>query len=220
MQKRFLGDAKDSFKWDYHDYLASRLAYPQLTIALMMNPDGTNTHGRTKPEEFPAEPCVIDFCRGLRKSKDVESIKELPKRTGAGYGVQLHHGSELPRNASRPSYFSGLDSSCDQLVLLDPDNGFEPEKSCTTQHVGYRDAARVLDQLSEGSVISVFQHFRRVRFADDFAQIRQRLGACCSTAIFWHELMFVAITKSQRTLDRVVAINSRYSADKPVEVIA
>ena len=211
MQTRFLGDAKDSFKWHYHDYLASRLALPRLAIALMMNPDGTNTHGRTRPEEFPADPCVLDFCRDLRRRQDVEGIKALPGHTGAEYEVLLHRGSELLSNQSRRHYFADLGASCDQLVLLDPDNGFEPEKSCTTQHVRYEDVRQVLDQLTEGSVISVFQHFRYVTFADDYAQISERLGSCHSTAIHWHELMFVAVTRSQRTLDRVRAANREYA---------
>ena len=211
MQTRFLGDAKDSFEWHYHDHLASRLALPRLAIALMMNPDGTNTHGRTRPEEFPADPCVLDFCRDLRRSKDVEAIKTLPGYTGAAYGVSLHRGSELLSNATHKHYFAGLEASCDQLVLLDPDNGFEPEGSCTTQHVRYEDVGQVLDQLSEGSVVSVFQHFRYVTFADDYARIRERLGPCHSTAVHWHGLMFVAVTRSQRTLDRVRAANREYA---------
>jgi hypothetical protein len=211
MQTRFLGDAKDSFKWHYHDYLASRLALPRLAIALLMNPDGANSPGRTRPEEFPADPCVLDLCRDLRKSKDVEEIKALPGHTGADYEVLLHRGSELLSNQSRRHYFADLDASCDQLVLLDPDNGFEPEKSCTTQHVRYEDVSQVLDQLTEGSVISVFQHFRYVTFADDYARISERLGSCHSTAIHWHELMFVAVTRSQRTLDRVRAANREYA---------
>jgi len=31
MKRQFLGDSNDSFKWDYHDYLATRLGYPQLS---------------------------------------------------------------------------------------------------------------------------------------------------------------------------------------------
>jgi hypothetical protein len=211
MQARFLGDAKDSFKWHCHNYLASRLALPRLSIALMMNPDGANTHGRTRPEEFPADPRVLEFCRDLRRSKDVEGIKSLPERTGAHYEVRLHRGSELLSNQSRTRYFADLDASCDQLVLLDPDNGFEPEKSCTTQHVRYEDVRQVLDQLTEGSEISVFQHFRYVPFADDYARISERLGSCHSTAIHWDALMFVAVTRSQRTLDRVRAANRDYA---------
>jgi hypothetical protein len=211
MQARFLGDAKDSFKWHYHDYLASRLALPRLAIALMMNPDGTNTHGRTRPEEFPADPCVLDFCRDLHSSRDVEGIKALPRHTGADYEVLLHRGSELLSNQSRRRYFADLDASCDQLVLLDPDNGFEPERSCTTQHARYEDVSQVLDQLTEGSVVSVFQHFRYVTFADDYARISERLGSRHVTAIHWRELMFVAIARSQRTLDRVRAANREYA---------
>jgi len=39
MKKQYLGDSKDSFKWDYHDFLAGELNYPVLNIMLMMTPD-------------------------------------------------------------------------------------------------------------------------------------------------------------------------------------
>jgi len=39
MKLQYLGDSKDSFKWDYHDFLARGLGYSKFTIALMMTPD-------------------------------------------------------------------------------------------------------------------------------------------------------------------------------------
>ena len=74
-------------------------------------------------------------------------------------------------------YFSGLDGAGDALVFLDPDNGFEPQRSCTDKHVRYGEVSRVIEQLSADSVVSVFQHFRRVPFPEDFARIRRRLGS-------------------------------------------
>ena len=220
MQRRFLGDAKDSFKWDYHDYLASELGYDRLTVAYMMLLDGTNnTHGRRKPEEFPARQCVIELCHALRDSRDPMQIDELPKATGATYRVDLHRGETLLTKDNRAGYFAGFDGDRDQLVFLDPDNGFEP-KTCTPQHVCYEDVARVLGQVTEGSVVSVFQHFRRVTFPDDFAGIRKRLDGCHSTAIYWRELMFVAVARTHETIERIRVANRAYAQGKPVKVIA
>lgn len=117
-------------------------------------------------------------------------------------------------------YFSGFDSTREQLVFLDPDNGFEPEKSCDDKHVSYRDIATLVGQLSGTSIVSVFHHFRRVSFPDDFARIRARLGSTCySTAIYWHSLMFVAVGKSEQSMEAVIAANKRYARDRPVKVI-
>ena len=122
-------------------------------------------------------------------------------------------------NQNRKDYFSGLSVEQNQVVLLDPDNGFEPEKSFSENHVLYSDIAILLDQISKESVISVFQHFRRKPFKKDFVRIKQRLLGYYTTAIYKPSLMFVAISRSQKTIKKVLATNARYSKMYPVEVI-
>jgi hypothetical protein len=221
MQRRFLGDSKDSFKWDYHDHLARELAYTQLTVALMMTPDGKkNTQGQTEPEEFPARECIIEFCHQLRASSDPQRIRNLPEATGATYQVLLHRGVALLTQDGRSEYFTGFDTEDDQLVFLDPDNGFEPQ-TCTAQHVRYEDVARVLRQVTQGSVVSVFQHFRYRKFGDDFAEIRERLGGCHSTAIYSDNVnvMIVGVTESRQTIERVRVANQAYAADRALTAV-
>jgi hypothetical protein len=218
VQRRFLGDAKDSFKWDYHDYLAGELGYGRLTVAFMTRPDGTNTHGQTPPEDYPSRDCIIALCRKLRATHDPLDVLGLPTATGGTYRVEFHQGTSMLTDENRRSYFKGLDSEEDQLVFLDPDNGFEP-KGCTLQHVRYSEVREVLDQVSPDSLVSVFQHFRRKSFVDDFRDIRQQLGDCRSTAIYWRELMFVGVTRSDQTLEAVIAANASYAKQRPVKVI-
>jgi hypothetical protein len=218
VKRQYLGDSKDSFKWDYHDYLVSELKYPRLTVALMLTPDDAGNDGKTKAERFPARTPILRFCREFQSNRTIERIKALPRNTGGAYEVTLHKDGR--RLTDRTEYFSGFDSNLKQLVFLDPDNGFEPEKSCNDKHVSYKDIAILLEQLSDTSIVSVFHHFRRVSFPDDFARIRARLGTMCySTAIYWHSLMFVAVGKSERSIDAVIAANKRYAADHPVKVI-
>ena len=49
MKLQYLGDSKDSFKWDYHDFLVAELGYPLLNIALMMTPDDAGNDGQSHP---------------------------------------------------------------------------------------------------------------------------------------------------------------------------
>lgn len=219
MKRQFLGDSKDSFKWDYHDYLATKLGYPQLTVALMMTPDD-GRHGKTEPEEYPARPDVIDLCHELKRTRDIQRIKRLPAVTGAAYAVELHRSDTYLTNANRSEYFTGFDASRKQIVFLDPDNGFEPDKSFTEQHAGYRDLMGILEQISGDSFVSVFHHHRRISFSDDFPDIRERLQPSLSTAIYRHPLMFVAVAKSERVLQRVVKANSDYVKRHSVTMIA
>jgi len=90
MKRQYLGDSKDSFKWDYLDYLTTGLDYPLLNVVLMLTPDDNSKQGKTKPELFPSREQVIDFCRVLKKQKDFQLIKKLPKSTGSKYRVELH----------------------------------------------------------------------------------------------------------------------------------
>lgn len=219
MKLQFLGDSKDSFKWDYHDYLTSTLGYPALNVILMLTPDDNSKQGKTKPELFPARKAVIDFCTELRKEQNIQLIKMLPLRTGSTYSVELHKGETHLTNGNRREYFTGIQGEKKQVVFLDPDNGFEPEKSSNKQHALYKDVNSVLDQISDEAVISVFQHFRRIRFDDDFTRIKERIHSGHATAIYWHFLMFVAISKSIDAIKNVLAINRQYRQDHPVRIL-
>ncbi len=70
MKLQYLGDSKDSFKWDYHDFLVSELEYPLLNIALMMTPDNNGNDGKTKSSLFPAKEEIEEFCQYLKKRID------------------------------------------------------------------------------------------------------------------------------------------------------
>lgn len=219
MKLQYLGDSKDSFKWDYHDYLTYELGYPVFNIALMMTPDDGGNDGKSHPSLFPARKEIIDFCHDLRQSRSIETIKTLPKRTGASYKVLFHKNDKYINNINRNEYFSNFSNTIDQLVFIDPDNGFEPEKSFNEKHILYKDISNILEQLSDNSVISVFQHHRRKSFVYDYARIKERLGSCHSTAIYWHSLMFVVISKSENALNRVISANTKYEMTNPIEVI-
>lgn len=218
MKKQYLGDSKDSFKWDYHDFLVRELNYSTLNIFLMMTPDDESNDGKTHPTLFPARKEIIEFCRDLRNERDVNAIKSLPGRTNSKYRVNLYNEGEYITNQNRKAYFSGLSSEEDQLLFLDPDIGFEPEKF-SEKHVLYSDLSDILEQISEGSVVSVFQHFRFKSFTEDFARIKERLKIGHATAIYWHFLMFVAISKSEAAIMSVLEANKKYSKAKPVEII-
>lgn len=220
MKLQYLGDSRDSFKWDYHDFLVTQLGNPILNIVLMMTPNDKSNDGKSHPKLFPARNEVIEFCEGLRTEMTIESIKSLPTKTKASYKINLHKNGSYFTDSNRKDYFSGVSKEEDQLLFLDPDNGFEPEESCNEKHVKYSDIAYLLEQISDHTVISVFQYFRRKSFVDDFTRIQERLHSGIATAIYWHSLMFVAISNSESVIGNVVDTNRRYAKDNPVKVIA
>jgi hypothetical protein len=184
----------------------------------MMTPDDGTTEGSSRPSLFPADPTVIDFCHGLRKQRTIDKIHSLPLKTGRSYSIGLHCDGDYFTKDNREAYFNGINKS-DQLLFLDPDNGFEPKSRATEKHVLYSDVEKLLDQLSDNSVLSVFQHFRRKPFVDDYAGIQERLISGHSTAVYWHSLMFVQISKSDDVIRKVIDANNRYAMTHPVEVI-
>ncbi len=218
MKLQYLGDSKDSFKWDYHDFLTTKLEFALFNIALMMTPDDRGNDGQSHPSLFPARDEVIDFCKMLRDTRRVESVKELPAITGSSYRIELHNNDT--DFSDRFTYFSNINNNDSQVFFLDPDNGFEPEKSINEKHVSYADIFQILQQIPLESVVSVFQHHRRKSFSDDFARIHERIESGFSTAIYWHSLMFVLITNSENTLNRIIDINKEYAAINPVKLIA
>lgn len=219
MKLQYLGDSKDSFKWDYHHFLVEALGYSQLKIAWIMTPDDNGSNGKTAPELFPARQEILQLCKHLRSSRDTTLLLRLPSITGARYTVHFHKPENNLKDGDRDSYFSGFQPEIDHVLLVDPDNGFEPEHSSTEKHVRYADIDRMIKSISPGSVVSVFQHHRRKKFPEDFARIRDRLQSGFSTAIYWHSLMFVSVSSSSETINRVCKINREYAKQRPVKVL-
>ena len=117
MKLQYLGDSKDSFNWDYHDYLTSELKYPRLNVALMLTSDDGGNDGKTRAEWVPAGTPVLRFCRDLQSNRSIERIKNLPKYTGGTYDVALHRSGA--RLMNRAEYFSDFDLGMNQIVFLD-----------------------------------------------------------------------------------------------------
>ena len=219
MKRQYFGDSKDCFKWDYHNYLVDALGYRQLQIVLMMTPDDDGPDGGTPPERFAACPEVLNFCNDLRRTREPADLATLPKKTAARYEVRLYKPYEILTNSNRVSYFWKITDGPDQVLFLDPDNGFEPERSFSEKHVRYAEVEHILSKLSANSIVTVFQHHRRKTFDDDFSRIQKRLISGNSTAICSHSLMFVSISSSPAAISRVRQINDIYAEQRPVRAL-
>ena len=219
MKPQYLGDSKDCFKWDYLHFLVQELGYRQLQIAWMMTRDDNGPEGGTPPECFPVpEPAkqkIWNFCHCLKKNHDPKLLVKLAATTAARYTVSLYKPDEPLVNKKRGTYFSDLVYGPDQVLFLDPDNGFEPERSCTAKHVRYDEVEGILKRVSPASVVTVFQHNRRKKFPEDLARIRKRLCRHYCAAIYWRSLMFVTISTSKETIRRVREANCKYAKDRP-----
>lgn len=225
MKLQYLGDSKDCFKWDYHHFLADALGAEQLQVVWMMTPDDGSTHGATPPDRFPARPEILALCRDLRTTRNPELLLTLPQLTGARYAMTFRDPASDSEPGSRglePALLESFDlcPAPRSVILLDPDNGFEPERNPTSRHLRYADLGALVGRLPESSLITVFQHFRRRAFTADLARIRERLHGGHSTALYWQSVMFVAIASSSARIDEVRFINQQYASVRPASVIA
>ena len=237
MNLKFLGDKKDEFKWDYLDFLTESLNIALLNIFLME----TLPRERKKWETgFPAKPEILKFCGELWECGKIGQIRALPKRTGAGYAVELHRESEcfatLHTKGKRGDYFAGISSARLQVIFLDPDNGFAPPPPSRTKnsHVKCGEVKDILERSHSDSIIVVFQHAKQaglegkgryfyVPFAEHYAEIQKQLPLTDSqsaTAIFWcNEVMFVILGGSAQ-IEKVREINRAYQKlPRPVQTL-
>jgi hypothetical protein len=142
-------------------------------------------------------------------------LTDLPAVTGAAYQITLYKSNDNLTNANRASYFSDIIIGSDQVLFLDPDNGFEPERSFKEKHVLYSEIEHLLRTVPPASIVAVFQHHRRKKFSEDFTHIQKRLTLGNATAICWHSLMFVNISLSEETAHRVREVNLEYTKSRP-----
>lgn len=213
MKLQYLGDSKDCFKWDYHDYLVNALDFQRFKVVLMMTPDDGGTHGSSHASLFPARSEVVEFCSTLKEKREIELLHQLPGITDSAYVVDIHREFALPETKHRSEYFDGFSTEPAQLILVDPDNGFEPKKSFSNKHLRFSELDQILEQIPDTSVISVFQHFRRVPFEKDFLEIRKRIQNGYATALYWHSLMFVQITRSPVIYKQICSLNEAYASE-------
>lgn len=220
MKLQYLGDSKDSFKWDYHHFLLEALGYSHLKVAWMMTPDDGGPDGRTAPELFPAKTEVLHLCHQLRATRDPAMIVNLPTIGRSSYAVSFHQTDEMASGGAGRAFFSGIETSASEVIFLDPDKGFEPERSSSDSHVRYADLDRLIRAMPPETFVTVFQHHRRKKFPEDFARIRERLISGHSCAIYWQSSMFVCLSRSENVIARVCAINLEYAQHRPVNILA
>jgi len=218
MKRQYLGDSKDSFKWDYHDYLMQHVPFAQFQIVWMMTPNDRKTHGSSDPKLYPARNETLELCYRLKAQPDPSSVLSLPKRTSGIYRVLSYKPDEHFTMRNRTRYFSELSLASNQLIFFDPDNGFKPGK-CTEAHLKYEEIDEVLERLPPSSAISIFQIHRRKSFETDFDAIQKRLVRGLGTAIYWHSLMFVCISLSPGLMKKIEEANEAYRQNRPVKTL-
>ena len=182
-----------------------------------MNGDDLSGEGKSHATKFPAAPEFHDFCLRLRNSRSLYDLRGLPGLTGADYRVLLHKPETDFSDMSRDPYFSDIESETDQLVFVDPCTGFEP-RNRQVKHIAFADAERILAQVSDRSVVSVYQHWQHKPFDRTLDQIRERMVGYRIAYIVAHPVMIVTFGKSTDVIEAVASANAAYVAQRGLTV--
>ncbi len=218
MRLRQLGDSNDAFKWDYHDYLITKMRYPLFNICLMLTTDGHKMSKDALKNVYPARDEINQFCDHLRNHQSLKTIKTLSKRTPGAYKVKFHQDLNYLHTNNRTKYFSDIaGGEKNQMLLLTPSIGFQKKNTRGGKFLQYNDLPRLVSQISDRSIISVCQHYRETPFADEFTNIKKGIFALPenagihATAIYWYNMMmFVILSKNERTIRKVRMVNKKF----------
>lgn len=234
MRRQYLGDEKDAFKWDYHNFLARKTGVGALRLLLMMTEDDEERpwDGSSDSRNFKgADGRIYSLCDALKFSKTEEwmfldVLCGLPGEDG-GYRVRIHRDAERDFCAGGDGarYFGAFAAGDgDELVLIDPNTGFEKVAGATINHVRYENVINIASRVSKNSLVSVCQGFAYRPFGEHYAALQKKIPLY-STALYWNGagrggLMFVVIGQSQERIAEVAKWNALYAMSRPATALA
>ncbi len=216
MKQQYFGDARDYFKYDVLDRLASDLgSIERLTCLWMLTAPDRTGQGRVRFTDDPELPELTEFFRERLASDDPARrrvgemrsyfasrpfalVSYRDDREDFGPGTRAEYFARVPDQALRRA-----------VVFFDPDKGMEPGRA-TAQHLRFEELREVGSRVDGASVAVVYQHRRRVPDCWELvaSQLAERLGrpvAYVAEAV----LAFYVIAQTRSRLAEVVGVLER-----------
>ncbi len=216
MKQQYFGDARDYFKYDVLERLASDLgAIERLTCLWMLTaPDGTR-QGQVPFTDDPELPELTEFFRERLVADDPAQRRVGEMRSYFANRpfalVSYRDDREDFGPGTRAEYFSCVADEALRraVVFFDPDVGMEPGRA-TAKHLRFDELGEILSRMDRASVAVVFQYRRRVADCWELiaSQLTMRLG-CPVAYIAEGVLAFYVIAQSQSRLAEVVGVLER-----------
>lgn len=222
MKRQYLGDSRDSFKWDLLHWLCTR-AEPRfrcLVFVPLLTPDDLHSReGRTASTLFQTRPVVREFVEKLRgHPAGMSAIREFgclePERP---FEVSVFkHEAYVPEDNRRGVYWEGLDAMVlgNSIVFLDPDIGFASDRQHGDKWVSQKEVQDLLSSLPDDSAVAVFQYrprltpwsslLKKLRAETDYAHF--------AFAVYHGSLAFVLLASGAKTAERIGTAASQYAS--------
>lgn len=226
MKLRYLGDARDAFKWDLLHWICVKSSphFDELAFVPMLTPEiGKSKDGQTPHEWFECRDFVRRFVISLKKQP--RSLKRILALGSAdpntlSFRVSLFAPTRFVSSGKqRVEYWAGFEPEKleNTVVFIDPDNGFETKTQHGTKWVRHSELKHLLSRLPKTSVTVVYQHRPHRKWADIFADLRNSLDyAHTAVAAYESNLAFVAIAGGVSAGERIFSAIKSYANEHPV----
>lgn len=163
MKNQYFGDVADLFKYDLIYRIVKGIPYERFTFVTMLTERDRSNEGNqldySKGAGYKNTELLrhLDYCvrHDRRNVCEIESYFE-----DRDIGITLYGREETFSVRTREEYFRRIDPQLltDTLVFVDPDIGFQIQKS-REKHILYSEVTSLVDRMSNETILMVFQHF-------------------------------------------------------------
>lgn len=169
MNKQFLGDERDLFKFDLIKEIIQGISKIEFFTYIPMLTDNDyrrENHGNKRnlkdAKAGSNNELLIDFLEEYKnipiKDRTFYQIKRYFKELDID--TEFYQENEIFNNANRFQYFKNIpyDLLSKSLIFIDPDTGLQPKKSLDEKHILYWEVSYLYEKMDKDSLLMIYQH--------------------------------------------------------------
>lgn len=224
MKDQYFGDKRDFFKYHLALTLVEQLHLDGFTLVTMLTAStGGNDGNQMDLRLRRLRPDLHDFLTDSVADESTRKVASLRAYMEARHPRVRYVGyedSEPMTSRTRTGYFSRLQPFAlhRAVILIDPDNGFEVQRS-GEKHLLHSEFAEVFEAMDDESVLVAYQHWAHEKRDAAFERIARGIGAVVPTArplcISDNEIGFFLVAKTDETRRRVQSTLDGFALSKP-----
>ena len=218
MKLQYLGDYRDTFKWDLLHWLCSTTdsETTSLLFVPLLTPDDPNPRdGQIPHDRFLARQEIRQFVASLKNtSRGLGAITDLGSlEPTKQFSVSIHAPDRYVESGHRrPDYWRRIDHPSKSVVFLDPDNGFETQTRKGTKWVRHSEVKSLLEKLPQSSVVVVYQHRPHLKWENVLGDLSRHLHyAGHASATYDSSLAFIIMGNAGPAVRRLSQTAMRYA---------
>lgn len=223
MNKQFLGDERDLFKFDLIKEIIqgkSKIEFFTYIPMLTDNDYRRENHGNKRN--------LKDAKAGSNNElliDKLEEYKKIPIKDRTFYQIKryfkeldidnkFYQENEIFNNDNRFQYFKNIpyELLSKSLIFIDPDTGLQPKKSLNEKHILYWEVSYLYDQMDNDSLLIIYQHSTHKK--DFLLEVERGLETninCSPLYISDKDIAFFFLTKNRTLLENVYDTLKKYN---------